>query len=166
MLDVMRSNAKSSLIVLVFGVLIFVFIFSFGRGSSGFKAVGSESWAARVNGDLVTASDFQIRDATELLAGGEFNIGNTKSPFVLRGGVFTNHDHSLRYVGNVQPHSTVTADQAARINAYERSVFNEGTHDTRVTGTLGTGVAIGPHLTVDAGYAWKERFVVSTGARF
>ena len=58
MLDVMRSNAKSSLIVLVFGVLIFVFIFSFGRGSSGFKAVGSESWAARVNGDLVTASDF------------------------------------------------------------------------------------------------------------
>src|SRR5438309_9710102 len=58
MLDVMRSNARSGLIVLVFGVLIFVFIFSFGRGSSGFKAVGSESWAARVNGDLVTAGDF------------------------------------------------------------------------------------------------------------
>ncbi len=58
MLDVMRSNAKSSMIVVIFGALIFVFIFSFGRGSSGFKAVGNESWAARVNGDLVTASDF------------------------------------------------------------------------------------------------------------
>lgn len=58
MLDVMRSNAKSSMIVIIFGALIFVFIFSFGRGSSGFKAVGSDSWAARVNGEVVTASDF------------------------------------------------------------------------------------------------------------
>jgi len=31
MLDVMRSNAKSSLIALVFGAIILTFIFSFGR---------------------------------------------------------------------------------------------------------------------------------------
>ena len=58
MLDVMRSNAKSSLIAVLFGAIIFVFIFSFGRGSSGFRTREPETWAARVNGDLVTASDF------------------------------------------------------------------------------------------------------------
>src|SRR3954468_22486789 len=58
MLDVMRSNAKSSLIALIFGAIIITFIFSFGRGSSGFRTRTPETWAARVNGDLVTASDF------------------------------------------------------------------------------------------------------------
>ena len=37
MLDVMRSNAKSGLVTVVFGVIIASFIISFGRGSSGFR---------------------------------------------------------------------------------------------------------------------------------
>jgi peptidyl-prolyl cis-trans isomerase D len=58
MLDVMRSNAKSSLIVLIFGALIVTFVFSFGRGSSGFRTRTPETWAAKVNGEYVTASDY------------------------------------------------------------------------------------------------------------
>jgi peptidyl-prolyl cis-trans isomerase D len=58
MLDVMRSNARSSLIVVIFGAIIVTFIFSFGRGSSGFRTRTPETWAARVNGDLVTAAEF------------------------------------------------------------------------------------------------------------
>src|SRR2546425_11708047 len=58
MLDVMRSNAKSSLIALIFGAIILTFICSCGRGSSGFRTRTPETWAARVNGELVTASDF------------------------------------------------------------------------------------------------------------
>jgi peptidyl-prolyl cis-trans isomerase D len=58
MLDVMRSNARSSLIVIIFGAIIVTFIFSFGRGSSGFRTRTPETWAATVNGDLVTAGDF------------------------------------------------------------------------------------------------------------
>jgi len=50
MLDVMRSNAKSSLIALIFGAIILTFVFSFGRGSSGFRTRTPETWAARVNG--------------------------------------------------------------------------------------------------------------------
>src|SRR5439155_5573300 len=57
MLDVMRSNAKSSLLAVIFGAIIITFVFSFGRGSSGFRTRTPETWAARVNGDLVTASD-------------------------------------------------------------------------------------------------------------
>ena len=84
MLDVMRSNAKSGMIVLIFGALIFVFIFSFGRGSSGFKAIGSESWAARVNGELVTASDFTQAYSNRFrqmsaMRGGKYTAENAKS---------------------------------------------------------------------------------------
>src|SRR5258708_13035812 len=62
MLDVMRSSSKSlcagGFATLVIGALIVVFIFSFGRGSSGFRTRGEESWAARVNGQPVAASDY------------------------------------------------------------------------------------------------------------
>jgi peptidyl-prolyl cis-trans isomerase D len=58
MLDVMRSNARSSLIVVIFGAIIVTFIFSFGRGSSGFRTRTPETWAAKVNGELVTAAEF------------------------------------------------------------------------------------------------------------
>ena len=55
MLDVMRSNARSSLIVIIFGAIIVSFIFSFGRGSSGFRTRTPETWAAKVNGIVATA---------------------------------------------------------------------------------------------------------------
>src|SRR5258708_14455242 len=83
MLDVMRSNAKSSLIALVFGAIILTFIFSFGRGSSGFRTRTPETWAARVNGELVTASDFtqaysnRFRQMSQM-RGGKYTSDNAK----------------------------------------------------------------------------------------
>src|SRR3954469_6892276 len=83
MLDVMRANAKSSLIALIFGAIIITFIFSFGRGSSGFRTRTPETWAARVNGDLVTASDFtqaysnQFRQMSAM-RGGKYTLDNAK----------------------------------------------------------------------------------------
>ena len=83
MLDVMRSNAKSSLIALIFGAIIVTFIFSFGRGSSGFRTRTPETWAARVNGDLVTAGDFaqaysnRFRQMSQM-RGGKYTTENAK----------------------------------------------------------------------------------------
>src|SRR4051812_43980693 len=84
MLDVMRSNAKSSLIALIFGAIIVTFIFSFGRGSSGFRTRTPETWAARVNGDLVTASDFAQAYSNRFrqmsaMRGGKYTTENAKS---------------------------------------------------------------------------------------
>ena len=84
MLDVMRSNAKSSLIVLIFGAIIVTFIFSFGRGSSGFRTRTPETWAARVNGDLVTAGDFAQAYSNRFrqmsaMRGGKYTTENAKS---------------------------------------------------------------------------------------
>jgi peptidyl-prolyl cis-trans isomerase D len=83
MLDVMRSNAKSSLIALVFGAIILTFIFSFGRGSSGFRTRTPETWAAKVNGDLVTASDFTQAYSNRFrqmsaMRGGKYTTDNAK----------------------------------------------------------------------------------------
>ncbi len=83
MLDVMRSNAKSSLIALIFGAIIVTFIFSFGRGSSGFRTRTPETWAARVNGDLVTASDFTQAYSNRFrqmsaMRGGKYTTENAK----------------------------------------------------------------------------------------
>src|SRR5947209_3452327 len=83
MLDVMRSNAKSSLIALIFGAIIVTFIFSFGRGSSGFRTRTPETWAAKVNGELVTASDFtqaytnRFRQMSQM-RGGKYTTDNAK----------------------------------------------------------------------------------------
>jgi len=83
MLDVMRSNAKSSLIAVLFGAIIFVFIFSFGRGSSGFRTRAPETWAARVNGEQVTATDFSNEYANRFRSmssqrGGKYTTENAK----------------------------------------------------------------------------------------
>ena len=83
MLDVMRSNAKSSLIALIFGAIILTFIFSFGRGSSGFRTRTPETWAAKVNGELVTASDFAQAYASRFrqmsqIRGGKYTTDNAK----------------------------------------------------------------------------------------
>src|SRR5690242_15655104 len=83
MLDVMRSNARSGLIVLIFGAIIVTFIFSFGRGSSGFRTRTPETWAAKVNGDLVTASDFnqaysnRFRQMSQM-RGGKYTTDNAR----------------------------------------------------------------------------------------
>jgi peptidyl-prolyl cis-trans isomerase D len=58
MLDVMRSNARHTLIAVIFAVIIAAFVLQFGRGSSGFRARVPETWAAKVNGKLVTATEF------------------------------------------------------------------------------------------------------------
>ncbi|HEX9573226.1 MAG TPA: SurA N-terminal domain-containing protein [Myxococcales bacterium] len=83
MLDVMRSNARSSLIVLIFGAIIVTFIFSFGRGSSGFRTRTPETWAAKVNGDVVTAGDFAQAYASRFRQisqqrGGKYTAENAK----------------------------------------------------------------------------------------
>jgi peptidyl-prolyl cis-trans isomerase D len=83
MLDVMRSNAKSSLIAIIFGAIIITFVFSFGRGSSVFRTRTPETWAARVNGDLVTASDFVQAYSSRFrqmaaMRGGKYTTENAK----------------------------------------------------------------------------------------
>ena len=60
MLDTLRANSRSILTYVLFGIIIIVFVVSFGPGSKGCSGgVGpSESWAAKVNGATVPPADF------------------------------------------------------------------------------------------------------------
>jgi len=81
MLDTMRRHSKSGILYLIFGVIILVFVFSFGAGSSGFR-IGDLSTdslrAAEVNGQSIPTDRFEreysakVREFQERF-GGEFN---------------------------------------------------------------------------------------------
>jgi len=75
MLDAMRSNARSSLIIILFGAIIVTFIFSFGRGSSGFRTRTPETWAAKVNGETIPFNDLQQAYARRFKQMGETRGG-------------------------------------------------------------------------------------------
>jgi len=66
MLDILRQNAKSTLTYALFGIIIVVFVVSFGPGSKGCgdARVSQASWAAQVNGADVSGGDFEQYYAT------------------------------------------------------------------------------------------------------
>lgn len=66
MLDILRQNAKSTLTYALFGIIIVVFVVSFGPGSKGCSdaRVTQASWAAQVNGKDVGGADFEQYYAT------------------------------------------------------------------------------------------------------
>ncbi len=80
MLDYMRKSSNSLLMYIVFGALAVVFALSFGPGSSGFSTAEGESYAAIVNGEAISAQEYQItyrrrRDQiTRQLGGNSFGL--------------------------------------------------------------------------------------------
>ncbi len=61
MLDILRANARSVLTYVLFGIIIVVFVVSFGPGSRGCSDtnVRQSGFAAKVNGTTVTAAEFE-----------------------------------------------------------------------------------------------------------
>mgnify|MGYP000937810300 FL=1 len=81
MLDTLRKNSKSALIYVFFGIIIVVFVFSFGPGSDGCRSgalVSGGGAAATVNGKTISVADFEqtygrIYRDYQARAGGSFN---------------------------------------------------------------------------------------------
>ncbi|HUK65279.1 MAG TPA: SurA N-terminal domain-containing protein [Anaeromyxobacteraceae bacterium] len=60
MLDTLRANSRSVLTYVLFGIIIVVFVVSFGPGSKGCGSLGrTETWAARVNGTTIPPGEFE-----------------------------------------------------------------------------------------------------------
>jgi peptidyl-prolyl cis-trans isomerase D len=62
MLDTMRANRRNLLTALLFGAIIFVFVVSFGPGSQGCQGAqgpGGVAEVASVNGQSISAADFE-----------------------------------------------------------------------------------------------------------
>jgi hypothetical protein len=62
MLEQLRKQSRSAIIYLLFGLIIFVFVFSFGAGSRGFRegGCGRTDVAALVNGEKISNTVFQF----------------------------------------------------------------------------------------------------------
>ena len=63
MLSVFRQNANSWFMMLLFAIITFVFIFTFGSWGGG-DVSGDLPWAARVNGRIITQAQFQAMYST------------------------------------------------------------------------------------------------------
>ena len=61
MLDILRANSRSVLTYVLFGIIIVVFVVSFGPGSRGCGGDGARgaAYAAEVDGKTLTAGDFE-----------------------------------------------------------------------------------------------------------
>jgi peptidyl-prolyl cis-trans isomerase D len=60
MLDILRSKSRSVLTYVLFGIIIVVFVVSFGPGSQGCQVTSpSESYAVQVNGQGVEIQDYE-----------------------------------------------------------------------------------------------------------
>jgi peptidyl-prolyl cis-trans isomerase D len=64
MLDTLRANSRSVLTYVLFGIIIVVFVVSFGPGSRGCSSGGrATTWAAKVNGSVVSPGEFEAQYA-------------------------------------------------------------------------------------------------------
>jgi long-chain fatty acid transport protein len=117
-----------------------------------------------VDAGVITGSDFVTPDVTELHLGAEYNVYSLKGNMVLvRGGVFTNPDHTTRYVPTTKPDRT--AAEANAINT-EIATYNLIPAKDETRGTLGVGIVIGRRTQFDIAYAVGGDFVASAAWRF
>ena len=57
----LRKNSQSAVILFLFGIIIVVFIFSFGPGSTGCRSssmAAGDGFVARVNGEKISRKSF------------------------------------------------------------------------------------------------------------
>ena len=71
LLDNLRRNSRSSILIVLFGIIIVVFIFSFGPASNGCRSgavTAGDGYAAKVNGQKISRQQFERAYARQLQA--------------------------------------------------------------------------------------------------
>ena len=94
-------------------------------------------------GARLTPANFFVRDVCEIHAGMEYRFYLSRTTVAVRGGVFTNPDHPLRFRsgGNNPDHPANT------LLDYR---FNTVTDRKNVGGTTGVGIALANRVQLDA----------------
>jgi peptidyl-prolyl cis-trans isomerase D len=66
MLDILRQNAKNVLTYVLFGIIILVFVVSFGPGARGCSdpRISQSTWAAKINGETLDGAEFEQQYAS------------------------------------------------------------------------------------------------------
>ncbi len=152
MLDTMRRNSRSALIYVFFTIIIVVFIFSFGPGSSGCRSgaalSGPGANIATVNGEAIPAIEFQqtysrvFRDY-QSRAGGGFSEDMARS-LKLRENVLDQMIDRELLVQAAASHGIAVSDrelfeEIAKIPAFQKDGhFDKPTYDLLIERQLGS----------------------------
>jgi long-chain fatty acid transport protein len=89
----------------------------------------------------LSRTNFTVRDVWELHAGAEYRVYRSSLTFALRGGVFTDPDHRMRF------RSEGASNVAATLLDYR---FNTVTDKTDIGATFGCGLMVANRFQVDA----------------
>jgi long-chain fatty acid transport protein len=110
-----------------------------------------------------------IDNVTEIHVGGEVNVSAAANPVFVRGGVFTNPNHTLKFTG------PITNPSIPLGNERYTALYDTLPRDTETYATVGAGVAVGLHFQLDAAYVarvapsavrGKKDLIVSAAVRF
>jgi hypothetical protein len=97
------------------------------------------------------------------------NVSHAANPVFVRGGVFTNPNHTLKFTGPVSNASIPSG------NEKYTALYDTLARDTEAYATVGAGVAVGLHFQLDAAYVarvspsavrGKKDLIVSAAVRF
>ena len=122
----------------------------------------------------LTSDDFAVNNATELHFGGEVAVLQRPLALFFRGGVFTNPEHSLKFVGEVDEPGFSEFQNLNR-NTQFRTLFNFSGKETGPGITVGAGINLSQMggsdvgLQIDVAYVTIDSFnelVVSSAIRF
>jgi long-subunit fatty acid transport protein len=112
----------------------------------------------------LTGKEYSIPNVTETHFGAEFNLLTGSNPLFIRGGFFTNPDHTVRFNGFSS--STLPATEVSDVNASENATYNTLPRKTDVRGTIGAGIALGLQMQLDLAYVFGKEFIASAAYRF
>lgn len=115
--------------------------------------------------DYIMPQDYVIDDATELHLGAEYVFFIKKSPIAIRGGMFTNPPHKVKFVN---PNLSIPLAQWNA--AFEEIFWNlAGKGDTEIGITIGSGIVLSQHVQIDFAYINSDsikEFSISTVLKF
>jgi hypothetical protein len=109
----------------------------------------------------LTSSQYYVNDAVEWHGGAEYRFYRGGRVFALRGGVFTDPDHQLRYDFAHSSQGGVPMNQQVEFDTYYPG--------TAVGVTSGGGIVFGNRLQIDAAVSWSRNAhesVISSVIRF
>jgi long-subunit fatty acid transport protein len=106
--------------------------------------------------DTLDEDDFELDDAVEVHAGGEFLLLDRPYLIFVRAGVQTSPAHITRYRGA----GTTLSDR------FERAKYNLLAANDEIIGTAGVGIAIGARFQADFAVVFGKEFVGSAALRF
>ncbi len=110
---------------------------------------------------LLSRATYRVPDALEIHAGGEYRLRWSGKMIAIRGGVFTDPDHQMKFVMSASARTPVARGQEIQFNSFEPG--------TKFGGAFGVGTVLRNRFQIDVAVSrsfYEQQLVASTVYRF